>query len=71
MFFKVYTYLRFKKKKSIGRFTKRINIYTSQIIQQIFVLHMKPKQDILILREHDNISDNFGLHIKRKFISEK
>ena len=36
-----------------------MNICTSQIIQQVFLIRMQPKQDMPISEENDNSSNNF------------
>ena len=46
--------------KSTGGLTRHINLCTSQIIYQVLSTHMQPKQDMPMLGEDDNSSDNFG-----------
>lgn len=50
------------------RLTRHINMCTSQ---QVFLIYMRLKQDEPILRENDNISENFGLHKNEEFILEE
>lgn len=45
-----------------------MNTFTSQ---QIFLIRIKLKQNILILKEDDNTSFNFVRHENEKFILEK
>ena len=49
-----------KRIKSTGGLTKHMNLCTSQIIWQVFLTHMQPKRNMLMLEEDDNASDNFG-----------
>lgn len=48
-----------------------MNTYTNQIIQQVLPICIQPKQDIQILKEDDNISDNFKPHENKKTVLEK
>ena len=54
-----------KRRKLTFEPIRTINIYTSQ---QVFLLHMPPKQNMPIPEEDDNASENFGLHKDEKFI---
>ena len=48
-----------KRMKSTYKLTNNINTCTSQ---QVFSIHMQPEQDMLILGEDNNVSENFGPH---------
>ncbi len=54
--------------KSTLGLTRYMNTCTSQ---QIFPIYMQLKQNIPILGEDDNISENFGLHEDKEFILEE
>ena len=54
--------------KSTYELTKHINTYTSQ---QIFLIRIQPKRNLLIPREENNISENFGLHEDEKLTLEE
>ena len=56
--------------KSTGGLKKHMNLYMSQIIQQIFLTRMQPKQDILMSEEDDNASDSFRFYQDDESISE-
>ncbi len=57
-----------KRIKLTHELTSHMNTYTSQ---QVFPIHMQPKQYIPILRENENISDNFGLYEDEESILEE
>ena len=57
---RVYPCLRCGKRiKLTGRLTRHMNLCTSQIIQQILLIRMQPKQDMPMPGEDNNLSDNF------------
>lgn len=43
----------------------------SQIIQQVPLIRMQSKQDMLILEEQNNLSNSFGLNEDEKFLFEE
>ncbi len=54
--------------KSTHGLTRHINTCTSQ---QVLPIHMQPKQDMPILGEDKNTSDNFGLYEDEESIIEE
>ena len=54
--------------KSTYGLTRHMNICTSQ---QVFPIHMQPKQNTLIPREDDNTSKNFGIYKDEESILEE
>lgn len=54
--------------KLTHKLTRHMNIYTSQ---QVFSIHIQPKQNILILKEDNNTSDNFASHENEKSTLKK
>ena len=48
-----------------------MNACTSQFIQQVLLSFMQPKQDMPMLRENDNLSENFGSHKGEKSTLEE
>lgn len=57
--------------KFTSRLTRHINAYICQIIQQVFLIHIQLKQEILMSEEDDNASNNFELHEDEKSILEE
>lgn len=57
--------------KLITKLIKHVNRYTSQIIQQVFLIFMWPKQDMPISEKYNNTSSNFGPDIDKESILEK
>ena len=57
-----------KKQKSTYRLTRYINTYASH---EVFPIYMQPKQNIPILGEDENISNNDGLYENKKSILEE
>ena len=47
-----------------------MDLYTSQIIQQVFLTRIQPKQDIAMSKKVDNISDHFWPYEDEKSIPE-
>lgn len=52
--------------KSTSRLTNHMNAYTSQIIKWVFLIHIYPKQDMVILGEDNNVLDHFGPYENEK-----
>ena len=50
--------------------TRHMNACTGQIIQQVFLPHMQPEQDMPMPEEDDNVSDNFGFYKDEKSTTE-
>lgn len=64
-----YLYLRYIERiKLIYELLRYINLYTSE---WIFLIYIQPKQDIIIPRKDNNVSDNFGPYEDKKSILEK
>lgn len=57
--------------KLTSELIKYINICISQIIQQVVLKNMQPKQNIPILRKDNNTSDNYRPYLDTKSIHDK
>lgn len=54
--------------KLTRKFIRYVNVYTSQIIQQGFLIYIQPNTDILILEKDNKTLDNFSFYEKKEFI---
>ena len=68
---RVYPYPGYEKRlKSISGLTRHMNAFKSQIIQQVFLIHMILKEDMPMPGENNKPSDNFGPYQEKEFTPE-